>query len=217
MGNEQKPVTLSDIVGVVVKDQAKIKQVLETAISRATEEYKAAGADAGTVPKAITALFSEPGATFLIDPSILPHDSESERNHLTTNPFALMVTLDWASAPKKESNGAWVVWFSIDPPARPIAAYATVTYKPKLDKASASSGVRVTEGRVTNNFWRTTEAGRTDWSDSCIADVRGDSSPPSMRNSVGRSERPPNKRNYYSSVTGGPQGGKYTISGGWRT
>jgi hypothetical protein len=215
MEHKRKPATPSDILGSVTKDPAKIKQILETATSRAIKEYAKAKVDAGAIPESMTALLNEPGATFLVDPATLPHDDASERDRLTSNALSLMITLDWASAPRKELNDSYVVWFSVDPPVQVIAANATITYKPKRDVSSASSGIKATEGSMTDYFWRT-KAGATDWSDSRTADVEGTASPRSMSNKVLKSEKPPDKRNYYSSVTGGSAGGKYTISGGWR-
>ena len=118
MESKGAPFTLAGIVSSMREDQTIVKQILEAAISRAVTAYKMAGVDAEAVPDTMSALFNDPGAIFLLAPALLPQEHAGERDELTNNPSSLVITLDWASAPKRNTNDSWVVWCSVDPTVR---------------------------------------------------------------------------------------------------
>lgn len=206
--DDRELVTLADIVSSVVKDQTTIKQILETAIARATEEYERAGVDAGTVAKTMTALFNEPGATFVLDPNTLLHDRKSERDYLSNNPLSLMVTLDWATAPKNGSNDSWVVWFSVDPTIRDDKPH---TYKSPRKLSGASASIESLGGRIVCTLARSeTGGGLRARAQHKTADDRNVRKPESMLDDVS-----PDKCNFRVSVSPARRGDKYILVYAW--
>jgi hypothetical protein len=220
-------VTLADVIAMITGDLAIVDKVLEVATARAYSEFTAAGISAGlgqpeidaltsTIYDEIKALMYEPGAPFLFDPILIPQDDGRLRDTLITNPAALLMTMEWVSAPKEDTGNLWVIWYSFDPPlvsmpvryATNINAWVTHNYKAKCNYYSASAGVTASAGSMTLSFWRMSP--NYLFIGSRTANVQVNAAPGSMWHSSW-----PNPRSYDISVVGGRNGGTYTLSGGW--
>jgi hypothetical protein len=189
------------------------ERVLSAAIARAVGEYRRPDIIANVpqaeidriiadIPKTMTALMREPGATFLVDTARLPVGDERYRDLLDSDSSALLISLEWASAPqKRKSEDLWVVWFSIDPS---IGRNEPRAYKEKCRVSSASAGITATGGSMTMSFSRISPNPAT-WPLAAV-DKNGDAY--EKRSS-------PTAGTYDVVVTGGPEGGTYTMSGGW--
>lgn len=220
-GPEGEPVTLKDVLIAAAAGELPLitltpDQVLEAAIERAISDFTTAGVAAGltqeeidkltsTIPDEMTALREEPGATFLDDPETIPHDDAGYTTILNNNHNALAITLDWVTAPTKESANLWVIWSYIDPS---IGSYAYHYYKAKCSVYSASARISATAGSMTDYLWRSYPYYY--YIGSRTANIQSNPSPGGMWHSSY-----PARRTYDTYVRGGQSGGSYYIYGGW--
>jgi hypothetical protein len=211
MESKGAPFTLAGIVSSMREDQTIVKQILEAAISRAVTAYKMAGVDAEAVPDTMSALFNDPGAIFLLAPALLPQEHASERDELTNNPSSLVITLDWASAPKRNTNDSWIVWCSVDPTVRNKDISPDDTphrYRtPRVPEASAQ--IRSIRGEVSGILKGT----YPDASSLYMTASNGRPSPPVGDNIS------PNKSKFNVTIQAGPNAEErctYTLTYTWR-
>jgi hypothetical protein len=215
--------TLADILSAITGSPEAVDNVIEGATARAISEFTAAGlsgAEIDAIPDRLKNLMGEQGTQFLYDPAIYPMDNEGHRNLLLNDPDALLITMEWTSAPAEETGDAWVIWYSIDPPISsvPISYLETVVsgktqlYKDKCKVNQASAGIKATKGSMILHFWRYTVAPTKMYPiGTRVADIQKTAAPPSMNSAYYST-----KTYFDAKVVGAtPNGGTYTISGGW--